>query len=376
MKIVITGGHITPALAYIEYCKKNHPSDEIHFFGRRYSQSFQQQEAVELKSVSKLGIPFYAIDIPKLHSYKPWHWVLFMFQYIVQLYKVFFNLIKIKPQCILSFGGYLAIPVAYTGWLLRIPVVTHEQTITAGRANKYIAHIAHTVAVSFENSISAFGNAKTSLIGNPIRSSILTKQKMAPSWFNEELKKPILYITGGNQGSYIINTVMQQILKQITKDFVVIHTCGRATTSINYLEELTQYAKTLPAVNKNRYFVREWIDSEELGWVLQNASLCISRAGANSIHELIISKVPSILVPLPFSHNNEQQLNAKFMSDSGGAITIAQKDFSPTVALQTIKSIMATQKAMSRKLESLEVPTDAAQKLHSLVTSTCKHTTH
>jgi UDP-N-acetylglucosamine--N-acetylmuramyl-(pentapeptide) pyrophosphoryl-undecaprenol N-acetylglucosamine transferase len=367
MKIILTGGHLTPALAYIEYCKKNDSNAELFFFGRTFSQSNKQQKSVEKETVTAFDVPFYSIDTPKLTLWLPWKIVVFLFEYILSILKTVQHLIKIKPDCILSFGGYLAVPIALLGYILRIPIVTHEQTVTAGRANLFIGSLAKKIAISYEQSKHYFPSRKVVVTGNPIRSSLLTPQKEKPKWLITQSKKPILYITGGNQGSHIVNTVTKQIIRQLTRDFVVIHACGRQTTTINYEQELQQAARKLPSTHQGRYFVRTWISTEDLGWILHNACLAISRAGANSIQELTVTQVPSLLVPLPFSYNNEQMLNAKTMAETGGAVVVAQKDFTPEMVLQTIKKMFATHKAMKRKLKLAALPNTGAQKLHETV---------
>lgn len=372
MKVVITGGHLTPALAYIEYCQKHTKDVDLYFFGRRFSQSNRRQKAIEEESVSSLGVPFFAIDVPKLNSHLPWELLIFIAQYCKTTLDTLRYLIRIKPDTVLTFGGYMAVPVAILAWLLRIPIVTHEQTTTAGRANRFIGHFATRIAVSFETSTPFFPPQKTTITGNPIRAALLHPQKNPPSWFKIQSKKPLLYITGGNQGSHVINAVTEQILRQLTRDYVVIHACGRATSSTDYLHELQQVARSLPNTHQNRYFIREWITTKELAWILQNAQLAVSRAGANTIQEFIKTKTPALLVPLPFSYHNEQAMNAKIMSEYGGAITIPQKDFTPETALSTIREMMSVHKALKRKLSLIELPENSAAALHTIITEVAK----
>jgi UDP-N-acetylglucosamine--N-acetylmuramyl-(pentapeptide) pyrophosphoryl-undecaprenol N-acetylglucosamine transferase len=372
MKIIVTGGHLTPALAYIEHCKKNDAEAELFFFGRTFSQSKQQQKSIEKEMVTALGIPFYSIDTPKLTSWLPWQVAIFVYEYLLSILKIMQYLIRLKPDCILSFGGYLAVPVAIIGYLLRVPIVTHEQTVTAGRANIFIGSLASKIALSYDQSKQYFPSRKVVVTGNPIRESILTPSKDKPAWLVTQSKKPILYITGGNQGSHIINTVTKQIIRQLTRDFIVIHACGRPTTTTNYEQELNLVARKLPSTHQGRYFVRTWITTEDLGWILHNACLAISRAGANSIQELTVTQVPSLLIPLPFSHNNEQMLNAKAMAETGGAVVISQKELSPELVVQTIKKMLSTHKAMKRKLKLAALPKTGAQRLHETVLEVIK----
>jgi UDP-N-acetylglucosamine--N-acetylmuramyl-(pentapeptide) pyrophosphoryl-undecaprenol N-acetylglucosamine transferase len=372
MKIAIIGGHLTPALAYIEYCQQNELTAELFFLGRTFSQSNQQQKSIEKKSVQSLNIPFFAIDTPKITSWMPWLLLIFLVEYLVSIQKIIKYLFKIKPDCILSFGSYLAVPTTVIGKILRIPIVTHEQTITAGRANRFIALFATKVAISFKESMAFFPQKKTVVTGNPIRPTLISPTKEKPKWLITQSKKPILYITGGNQGSHIINSVAKQILRQLTKDFVVIHGCGRKTKATDYEQELLEASRKLPSTHHGRYFVRTWITTEELSWILNNSVLAISRAGANSIQEFVATQLPALLVPLPFSFHNEQMLNAKAMAELGGAVVIAQKDFSPDFVLHNIKQMFAKHKAMKRKLKMHSFSTLGAKNLHQTVRKVIK----
>lgn len=374
MKIIITGGHITPAVAFIEYIKANTPKDEVYLFGRNYSQSNKKQIAIEKQLADELAVPFIAIEVPKYISLLPWHVLQYIYQYCVATFQALRYLVRIKPNVVVSFGGYYAVPIVLMAWVLKIPIVTHEQTATAGRANRFIGIFAKKIAISFESGTYLFPGKKTVITGNPIRPDLLDPKPKQPTWFTNTSKKPIIYITGGNQGSHIINTVTKNILRHLTRDFVVIHACGRPTNTENYFQELQQTARSLPSTHQNRYFIREWISSQELAWILRNAQLTISRAGANTIQELILTSMPALLIPLPFSFNNEQALNAKIMTDAGGAITLAQKDFTPEVALQTIRDMLAKHKSYKRKLELVVLPTDASKKLYQVVKTVAKKT--
>src|SRR3989338_10202365 len=136
MKIVIAGGHHSSALPVIHELNRQFPDVQIIWLGHKYSLKGDKNPTLEFYEVTALGIPFYEVKAGKL--YKAFN--------LGRLLKVPFGffqslilLIKIKPDIILSFGGYLAVPVVLAGWLLRIPSVTHEQTVAVGYANRAIA---------------------------------------------------------------------------------------------------------------------------------------------------------------------------------------------------------------------------------------------
>ncbi len=307
MKIVITGGHPAPALAVIEELRK-HPQHTIDFVGKQFSQDGGTSESYEYKQIAKLKIPFHHITTGRLSRVISVHLLKDSLLTLHGIYDAFRILIKIKPDVIMSFGGYIALPVCYVGKLMGIVVVTHEQTIAPGIANKVIGRIADKVLVSFPETIKYFRVYKTRVTGNPIR---FQARRTIKKPFDIVSTKPILYVTGGSLGSHSINVHIERILDQLLKYFTVIHQTGN-------VEKYGDY-KRLSKVRRKNYFVVEHLHSDEVGWVFRNARIVISRAGANTTFELIHYRKPSVLIPLPWSANGEQERHAKLLNQAGAA---------------------------------------------------------
>ena len=369
MKLIITGGHLTPALAFIEYLKKQHPNDEVIFFGRLYSKQGKEQISNERKEVTSLGVTFIAFNSVKLSENTFFAKLKSVPLLFLRTLQAVFLLLQQKPTVFVSFGGYLAIPVAIACWIMRIPVITHEQTRTAGVANLIIARFAHKVALSYKESKPLFSKHKTVVTGNLIRASILQTNKVMPDWITKKPLKPLLYITGGSQGSEIINRTTAQILKPLLKNWCVIHQCGKPAGKTNYLQELTQIKEQLSVANQEQYYIREWIEKEELSWIYSNAQAVISRAGANTTEEIALSRIPSILIPLPFSHNDEQLKNAQALSNKKQALLLEQKNLNPEVLLEATQIIQKYHRKFSRNLELFSKAKDPEKKLYELILS-------
>lgn len=368
MKIAITGGHLTPALAFIEYAK-NQDQSEIIFIGRKYSLSNKGQLAREAVEVAALKVPFVHLEVPRFTNRNPVNLVIDVLQYPVSVLSAIWLVLKHRPSILLSFGGYLAVPVAVACWLLGVPIITHEQTVVGGSANQFIAGLAKYVALSFNESKKYFPSAKTKLVGNPIRTTLMTEQANRPSWIEQEPKDPVLFVTGGNQGSYFINTTIGQILPQLTRKYTVIHACGTSTTQLHYKNELQQLKRKLSPHQQQNYIVRDWINQTDLAWILQHTALAVSRAGANTVQELILNQVPALFIPLPFSKNDEQQRNAQIVVKTGGAEIIAQNNLTPELLLEKINKKMSMHKALKAKVAKLALPRDGAANLYALVES-------
>lgn len=367
MKILITGGHLTPALAFIDFINKNHSEDKIIFLGRTHTQSKSKQESREKQETSKKGVkfvPFKSIKLSRNNIFEK-------IKAIPVLMGSTLNSIVIlgrnKPDVFISFGGYMAVPVTFAAWIMRVPIITHEQTRTAGVANKLIAKFADKIAVSYDESLKYFPANRTIVTGNLIRKNILNTNNTRPKWIEKKIKNPVLYVTGGSQGSEVINHTISQVIKLLTKDWTVIHQCGNSTKSRNYKKELTQVKNNLPMSHKNNYFIREWLDESELSWIYSNAKIIVSRAGANTTEEIATRGIPSVLIPLPFSHNDEQLKNAQALSNKSQAILLEQKFLNPKTLIESIELINKYNRKFSRNLEMFSKSVNSEMKLYDLV---------
>jgi UDP-N-acetylglucosamine--N-acetylmuramyl-(pentapeptide) pyrophosphoryl-undecaprenol N-acetylglucosamine transferase len=367
--ILISGGHLTPALATIEYFRRNYSNIRIVFVGREYSQEKEEQLAREREICEELGIPFYAIDAPKVHRAAWWRNIEEIPKWIPALYDSYKMLREEKVDLFLSFGGYVAVPVATIAKLLRKKVVTHEQTTSSGLANKLIAFIADKVAISHEESLRLFPQQKTIITGNPLREKMLREYKRQPSWIPKD-RKPLLYITGGSQGSQVINNSVAQKLNELTEKFTVVHACGQSTNH-RYIRFLEEEQAKLPAKQQAHYVVREWIEEQDLSWILQNAVLAISRSGANTTLEFTLHALPAIFIPLPFAHNDEQTKNAERLVDAGAALLLEQRDLTPDSLWSMVQEASRQRGYMRKRAEKLQADliTNGAENLAELCLS-------
>ncbi|NCO11931.1 MAG: hypothetical protein COZ34_01805 [Candidatus Pacebacteria bacterium CG_4_10_14_3_um_filter_34_15] len=367
MKILITGGHLTPALAFIDFVNKNHSEDKIIFLGRTHTQNKSKQESREEQETLKKGVQFISFKSIKLSKNNLFEKLKAVPILISSTLKSVIIIGRNKPDIFVSFGGYLAVPVMFASWIMRVPIITHEQTRTAGIANKLISKFADKIAVSYKDSLKYFPIDRTFVTGNLIRKNILDVNNIRPKWIEKKLKNPIIYITGGSQGSEIINHTVSQVVKSLTKDWTVIHQCGNSTKSRNYKKELTQIKDNLPMSNRNNYYIKEWLDEEELSWAYSNAKIIVSRAGANTTEEIALRGIPSVLIPLPFSHNDEQLKNAQALSNKSQAILLEQKFLNPKTLLESIELINKYNRKFSRNLEMFSKSINSETKLYSMV---------
>lgn len=367
MTVLLSGGHLTPALAFIDYLKTTHPAVQIVFIGREFSRDRDKQPSREREEVELRGVSFYALTAPKLQTAVG----LAALKHVTGFISAVLSTLKViaqkKPDVFVSFGGYLALPIAVACWLQRIPVITHEQTRAVGLSNQIIGKLAKRIAVSHQESVKFFDASKTVITGNLIRKQLLQKNPEKPAWFTGNSELPLLYITGGSQGSEVINSTISQMLPRILRDWQVIHQCGTASTLRSYKVELEQKRHQLSKAHQARYFIQEWITEQELAWIYKNATAVISRAGANTTQELTVHALPAVLIPLPFSRNQEQDLNAEALAATGGAIIIYQKQLTPEKLQEALEVLRSRNNACRKKLRTLELKQNADEALFKVV---------
>jgi UDP-N-acetylglucosamine--N-acetylmuramyl-(pentapeptide) pyrophosphoryl-undecaprenol N-acetylglucosamine transferase len=228
---------------------------------------------------------------------------------------------KFKPDVVLSFGGYVSVPVAAAATLLKIPVVIHEQTLQAGLANKVAAKFAKKICISWKESQAFFPHNKIVLTGNPLRTVFRNHIQYAP--VQTASKVPTIYITGGSGGAHGINVLIEGCLEKLLENYYVVHQTGDAQKYKDF-ERLEKKKAALPQELQKRYMIKKFIDQEDVYHVMSAADLVISRSGINTVTELLYLGKPCLLIPLPYGQHNEQQTNARFVSYIGLGKTIDQ----------------------------------------------------
>jgi len=365
-RVVITGGHLTPALAVIEELKKR--GWEIIFLGRKYAAEGVKTPSVESEIIPKMGIPFFTLMAGRIQRRFTRWTIPAILRIPVGFFQAFLYLRRLRPDVVLSFGGYVSAPVVFAGWLLGIPVITHEQTTVKGLATKFNSLFAQKIAVSWETNLNDFSSHKVIFTGNPIRKDIFKFNKKIWQDLNFEKKLPLVFITGGNQGSHIINMAVGEIIFPLVKIANVFHQCGHLNAFGDF-EKLEKLRNKLPNKLKSRYRVKKYLNGEEMGTLLFKADLVVSRAGANTITELAALGKPCILIPLPWLYQNEQGKNARMLAKTGIAEVLLQKNLSGKSLLTLIKKMLeriSFYRKNAKKAKKL-VNFEAAQKIVRLV---------
>ena len=313
MKLLITGGHLAPALALIEELEKIKKEVDVIFVGRKYPTDKERTLSLEYKEISKKNLTFVSIEAGRLNRVISVSSLISFVRIPFGFVQAFFIINKYRPDKIMSFGGYLALPVVFWGYLFRVPVFTHEQTIKPGLANRLISFFSKKIFVSFDEVKNNFPADKTFVSGNPVKPSVF---KILEKPFNIKKDRPVIYITGGSLGSHSINLHIKKILEPLLERFIVIHQVGDTKEYHDY-EDLLETKNKLPEELKSHYFLVKHFFDIQIGYVYDLADLVIGRAGANTFFELLALNKPALFIPLPWSSGREQQHHAEIFTKVG-----------------------------------------------------------
>lgn len=301
MKLIITaggGGHFAPALSVMN----NLPKDwEVLFVGRKYAFEADKTLSFEYKTAQDLGLPFQSIETARLQRHWSKHTLVSFTKFPTGVAQAYAIVKKYKPDLILSFGGYVSLPVAFAGAMLGIPIVVHEQTLQAGLANKIVSRFAKTICVSWEESKKYFPKEKVVVTGNPIKLEKITSGdffKDHVSVLNENF--PILYITGGSLGSHAINIFIAECIEKLLQRYIVVHQTGDSQEFKDY-DALIKKREEFSPVLQKRYILTKFIDPYAVRSVLDKTTLVIARAGMSTVSELLYIGKPALFIPLPIA---------------------------------------------------------------------------
>lgn len=355
-KILITGGHVTPALAVIEELRKR-GGWEISWVGRKYAMEGKSVHSLEYQMIPRLGIEFFNLETGRLQRRLTQHTIPSLLRILPGVFRAFAIVIRIRPHIVLSFGGYISLPVVIAAWFLRIPILVHEQTTTSGLANRIASYFADKIALSFPTSSIDFPGYKVIVTGNPLGSQIFSIRRFS---IKRKTGRPLLYVTGGGQGSQVINRRVEEILPDLTKTFSkVIHQTG----TLDY----EHFARVGKKYNR-RYYPKATLLPHEVLNAYKQASLVISRSGANTVSELAALGIPSILIPIPWSERGEQDKNARLLEGAGLAKILPQEELSGPRLLGTINEMLASPPTKSAILAARRlIKPNAAQNVVNLI---------
>ncbi len=347
-RIILTGGgtagNVTPNISLLPTLREL--NYDIHYIG--------SYNGIERKLIEEMDIPYYGIDSGKLRRYFDPKNFTDPFK-VLHGYKQARKLIKhLKPDVIFSKGGFVTVPVVISAHRKHIPVIIHESDMTPGLANKLCIPSADKVCCNFPETMRHLPENKAVLTGSPIRQELLSGNKLnALNFCGFTANKPVLMIIGGSQGSAVVNDAMRGILPELLKTFQVIHLCGKGKldSSLDHLEGYIQF---------------EYV-KKELADLFALTDVCVSRAGANAICEILALRKPNLLIPLSANASRgDQILNADSFENQGFSEVLTEDQLAPTILISRIMKLYNNRADYIAAMETSE-QSDAISKIISLI---------
>jgi len=317
-----TGGHIYPAIAYAQALRAQDPLVELLFIGNK-----DRMESTEIPALGYnfIGLPTQAVTGSILKK------VLAVLSILKARHLAKEILLKFNPDYVLGFGGYVCVPVIQAAHALKIKTFIHEQNAIAGKANLYLARFVDGVIASYPQNLKQFPRYKTQLFGNPRTYRL----KMIDPAINplveigiDPLQPTVLFVMG-SLGAESINQKIPQLLEKLEKDHVqVIYVTGRKHyADFIQMNDETQYIKIVPYVDQLA--------------LMPHIDVFVSRGGATTAAEIMVTGCPSIIIPSPFVPNNHQYYNAKALFDAQGCLLIEEKDLTEFTLYEEITALLA-----------------------------------
>ncbi|MBE2266588.1 MAG: UDP-N-acetylglucosamine--N-acetylmuramyl-(pentapeptide) pyrophosphoryl-undecaprenol N-acetylglucosamine transferase, partial [Anaerolinea sp.] len=270
-----------------------------------------------------------------------------------------------KPDVILLTGGWVGLPVALAGWLLRVPSLIYLPDIEPGLAIRMLRRIVTRVAVTAAESQQYFRAGQTIVTGYPTRESLTDATRTeAIRHFGLDPARKTLLVWGGSRGARTINNALLAILPDLLADGVqVIHVTGTL--------DWDELQKQIAAIQRDqpeamRHYHPFPYLHDDVGLALAAADLTVSRAGASVLGEYPLFALPSILVPYPYAWRY-QKVNADYLAERGAAVVLRDEDMAVQLA-PTIRSVLGARlEDMKRRAAALNVPDGAWNVARALI---------
>ena len=310
-----TGGHVYPAMAVADHLKAIGWNivwlcTEGGMENRLIANKDYQKAMITMRGVRGKGLL---------------GWLLLPVKLSVALKQAYKAITESQPNLVLGMGGFAAFPGGLMAWLLRKPLVIHEQNSVAGLTNKTLAHFAKKVLAAFP---AAFGSRAT-LVGNPVRVDI-TQIEGPEARLKTRSGALRLLVVGGSLGAQALNEVLPKALAEIAPESrpLIVHQAGEkhiATLQGNY--QMAGVQADAKAFIDDMAAMYSWAD------------IVICRAGALTVAELSAAGVASVLVPFPHAVDDHQTSNAHYLSDAGAAKLIPQTEFTVSKVVTLLKDL-------------------------------------
>lgn len=313
-----TGGHIFPGLAVAQALRQRQvPVLWLGAIG-----------GMETRLVPAAGIALETIAVQALRGKGALRLLAAPFALLRALAQALRVLVRARPRAVISFGGFAAGPGGIAAWLLRRPLLVHEQNRAPGFTNRVLVRFASAILSGFPD---VFRGRNSQWLGNPVRTAILAVAPPEQRLSARDGAMRVLVI-GGSQGARALNAALPEALARLPADAMpqVRHQCGAAMFDATR----TAYAAANIAATVEPFI-------EDMAAAYAWADLVVCRAGALTLAELCAAGVGSVLVPFAQAVDDHQTRNAEFLRDHGAALLLPEGPDLPLRLANAIAQLQA-----------------------------------
>ena len=341
-----TGGHVFPALAVARELSAQGVA--VSWLGT--------QRGLESRVVPAAGYPLETMRVSGLRGKGMLRLLFAPIMLVIAVLQALAILLRLRPHAVLGMGGFASGPGGFVAWLLRRPLLVHEQNSVAGMTNRWLAPLARTVMEAFPGSLPA--DRHPIHTGNPVRSEISRLDEPSARFASRGGALRVLVI-GGSLGASALNVVVAEAVRQLSADRqpLLHHQTGAADeASVRAVYAAAGIEAQVEAFIEDMAAAYAWAD------------LVICRSGALTVAELAVVGVASVLVPFPYATDDHQTANAKYLADAGAAILIQQDVLQPGKLTDLLEDFYQQRELlleMACRARELAIP-DAARRVAAL----------
>lgn len=297
-----TGGHVFPALAVAQYLRTL--GAQVAWLGTR--------RGLEFDVVPKAGFELHYLSIGGLRGKGTLTLLLAPFKLLMAVFQAVLIVNRYRPSVVLGLGGFVTGPGGVGAWLLRKPLVIHEQNALPGMTNRWLARIAVRVLEAFPGAFPPGTRALAT--GNPLRAEIVALLPPEQRFAGRDGKLRLL-VLGGSLGAQALNAAVPAALALLPEAQrpKVWHQAGK-----RHIEETQRFYKYAQAQGDVVEFIADM--AEAYAW----ADVVLCRAGALTVSELAAVGVAAVLVPYPHAVDDHQTVNAAYLTTVGAALLVQQ----------------------------------------------------
>ncbi|PLW70376.1 undecaprenyldiphospho-muramoylpentapeptide beta-N-acetylglucosaminyltransferase [Pseudohalioglobus lutimaris] len=314
-----TGGHVYPALAVASELRER--GYQVEWVGTR--------RGLEHRVVPAAGFALHYLAVRGVRGKGVSDRLIGLLLLILASLQALWLVLRTWPACVVGMGGYVAGPAGVAAWLLRRPLLIHEQNAVAGTTNRMLAPLADKIVAGFDGAFS--DDREVAVLGNPVRADLITAAGAAEYDYDGQRAMRLL-VLGGSLGARPINEIMPGVVRSLlsgdTYPTEILHQAGEQHAA----DVAAQYGDLISATVRVVPFIEDMADAYI--W----SDLVICRAGALTVSELAVTGRPAILVPLPHAIDDHQTANARSLSSVCGATLLRQSDMTEDALLTALRT--------------------------------------